>query len=251
MDRGLKDKVALVAGGGTGIGRATALRLGDEGAKVFVIGRRLDRLASVVAEIEAFGGKAGCLSVDLASAACGEEAVSAAVAWGGGLDILVNAAGTFPYTPVHELSDADWDEALAINLSGVMRMCRAAAGAITKGGAMVNISSTNAVMGDKVSSCGAYSAAKAGQLGLTKQFAAELAPNIRVNAILPGPIDTDMLEGWLDDPQERADWMARYIPMARLGLASEVASVVAMLVSDDGAYVTGVVIPVDGGMTLV
>jgi len=133
----------------------------------------------------------------------------------------------------------------------VMRMCRAAAGAITKGGAMVNISSTNAVMGDKVSSCGAYSAAKAGQLGLTKQFAAELAPNIRVNAILPGPIDTDMLEGWLDDPQERADWMARYIPMARLGLASEVASVVAMLVSDDGAYVTGVVIPVDGGMTLV
>ena len=119
------------------------------------------------------------------------------------------------------------------------------------GGAIVNISSVNAVMGDKVSACSAYSAAKAGQLGLTMQFAAELAPGIRVNAVLPGPVDTEMLEGWLDDPDERAAWLERYIPLGRIGLADEIAGCVAFLVSRDGAYVTGAVIPVDGGMTLV
>ena len=106
-------------------------------------------------------------------------------------------------------------------------------------------------MGDKVSACSAYSAAKAGQLGLTMQFAAELAPKIRVNAILPGPIDTGMLEGWLDDPVERRNWLERFIPLSRLGLPEEIAGCVAFLVSRDGGYVTGAVIPVDGGMTLV
>ncbi|MBT5432532.1 MAG: SDR family oxidoreductase [Rhodospirillaceae bacterium] len=252
MDRGLTDKVALITGGGSGIGRATALRLASEGARVFIIGRRADVLESVVAEVTAAGGSASCLSVDLAAADCGEKAVGGAVAWGSRLDILVNAAGTFPFTPVHELTDKDWDEAIAINLSGVMRTCRAAAHAMgEEGGAIVNVSSTNAVMGDKVSCCSAYAAAKAGQLGLTRQFAAELGPAIRVNAILPGPIDTPMLEGWLDDPAERAAWMERYIPRGRLGLPEEVAATVAFLVSDDGGYITGVTIPVDGGMTLV
>jgi NAD(P)-dependent dehydrogenase (short-subunit alcohol dehydrogenase family) len=252
MERGLKGKVALITGGGSGIGRATAHRLAAEGAQVFLVGRRVDRIEGVVAEIGQTGGQAGCAPVDLATASCGETAVNAALAWRGKLDIVVNAAGTFPYTPVLEMADDAWDEALAINLSGVMRVCRAAARVMTKnGGAMVNISSTNAVMGDKVSSCSAYSAAKAGQLGLTRQMAAELAPAIRVNAVLPGPIDTEMLDGWLDDPKERADWMGRYIPLERLGLPEEIASVVAMLVSDDGAYITGAVIPVDGGMTLV
>lgn len=252
MERGLKDKVALITGGGSGIGRATALRLASEGARVFVIGRRAEMLEHVVQEVTAAGGQASCLPVDLAAVDCGEKAVGGAVAWGGKLDILVNAAGTFPYTPVHELSDKDWDEAIAINLSGVMRTCRAAARAMgEKGGAIVNVSSSNAVMGDKVSCCSAYSAAKAGQLGLTKQFAAELGPAIRVNAVLPGPIDTPMLEGWLDDRQERAAWMDRYIPLDRLGLPQEVAATVAFLVSADGGYITGVSIPVDGGMTLI
>ncbi len=252
MGRGLEDKVALIAGGGSGIGRATALRLASEGARVFVVGRRADRLEGVVAEVAEAGGEASRLPVDLAADDGGDRAVDAAVAWGGALDILVNAAGTFPYTPVLALTDEDWNEAIAVNLGGVMRTCRAAARAMAaSGGAIVNISSTNAVMGDKVSACGAYSAAKAGQLGLTKQFAAELAPAIRVNAILPGPVDTEMLDGWLDDPAERAGWMDRYIPLARLGAPGEIASAVAFLVSDDGAYVTGAVIPVDGGMTLV
>ena len=252
MDRGLGGKVALVTGGGSGIGLATALRLASEGARVFVVGRRAVRLDAAVARIAEAGGEADRLAVDLATDGGGDTAVEAAVAWGGRLDVLVNAAGSFPYTPVRALTDEDWNEAIAVNLGAVMRTCRAAARVMAEaGGAIVNIGSTNAVMGDKVSACAAYSAAKAGQLGLTKQFAAELAPVIRVNAVLPGPVDTEMLEGWLDDPAERADWLDRYIPLARLGAPREIASAVAFLVSDDGAYVTGAVVPVDGGMTMV
>ncbi len=252
MERGLNNEVALITGGGTGIGRATAHRLAAEGTQVFVVGRRKDRLEAVVSEIEAAGGKAGCRPVDVAEPGCGEAAVDATLEWAGKIDILVNAAGTFPYTPALEMTDDAWDEALSINLSGVMRTCRAAARVMAVGGgAIVNVSSTNAVMGDGVSACSAYSAAKAGQLGLTRQMAAELAPAIRVNAVLPGPVDTDMLEGWLDDPKERADWMARYVPLGRTAQPEEIASVVAMLVSDDGAYITGLAIPVDGGMTMV
>ncbi len=252
MKRGIEGKVALVTGGGSGIGEATAMRLAREGAKVFIVGRRRDRLDRVIDRIVDHDGSASGKAVDLMEREGGSDAVSAAVAWGGRLDILVNAAGTFPYTPVDGIDDRDWDDALAINLSAVMRTSRAAAGAMAdKGGSIVNISSVNAVMGDKVSACSAYSAAKAGQLGLTMQFAAELAPKIRVNAILPGPIDTGMLEGWLDDPVERRNWLERFIPLSRLGLPEEIAGCVAFLVSRDGGYVTGAVIPVDGGMTLV
>ena len=252
MARGLNDKVALVTGGGSGIGEATAQRLAGEGARVFIVGRRLERLTTVMDRIGADGGTAGGCSVDLSTRTGGDEAVAAAIAWGGRLDILVNAAGTFPATPVDSLDDGDWEDALAINLGAVMRTSRAAARTMSaSGGAIVNIASVNAVMGDKVSICSAYSAAKSGQLGLTMQFAAELAPSVRVNAILPGPVATPMLEGWLDDPDERRTWLERFVPLNRLGDPAEIAAAVAFLVSDDGAYITGAILPVDGGMTVV
>ncbi len=252
MARGIDDKVALVTGGGSGIGEATAQRLAAEGARVFIVGRRQERLSAVIDRITAGGGTAHGCPVDLSTRAGGDEAVVAAVEWGGRLDILVNAAGTFPATPVDGLEDGDWEDALAINLGAVMRTSRAAARAMAgSGGAIVNISSVNAVMGDKVSVCSAYSAAKSGQLGLTMQFAAELAPAIRVNAILPGPVKTPMLEGWLDDPEERRAWLERFVPLNREGHPEEIAGAVAFLVSNDGSYITGAVLPVDGGMTIV
>ena len=252
MARGMDDKVALVTGGGSGIGEATAQRLAAEGARVFIVGRRQERLSAVVDRIRAGGGTADGCPVDLSTRTGGDEAVTAAVAWGSRLDILVNAAGTFPATPVDSLDDSDWEDALAINLGAVMRTSRAAARVMAEsGGAIVNISSVNAVMGDNVSVCSAYSAAKSGQLGLTMQFAAELAPAIRVNAILPGPVDTPMLEGWLDDPEERRAWLERFVPLNRVGHPEEIAGAVAFLVSDDGSYITGAVLPVDGGMTVV
>ena len=252
MARGMDDKVALVTGGGSGIGEATAQRLAAEGARVFIVGRRQERLSAVIDRIRAGGGTADGCTVDLSTRTGGDAAVAAAVAWGGRLDILVNAAGTFPATPVDSLDDGDWEDALAINLGAVMRTSRAAARTMADGGGIIiNIASVNAIMGDKVSVCSAYSAAKSGQLGLTMQFAAELAPAIRVNAILPGPVDTPMLEGWLDDPEERRTWLERFVPLNRVGHPEEIAGAVAFLASDDGSYITGAILPVDGGMTVV
>ncbi len=252
MARGMDDKVALVTGGGSGIGEATAQRLAAEGARVFIVGRRQERLSAVIDRIRAGGGTTDGCTVDLSTRTGGDEAVAAAVAWGGRLDILVNAAGTFPATPVDSLDDGDWEDALAINLGAVMRTSRAAARTMADGGGIIiNIASVNAIMGDKVSVCSAYSAAKSGQLGLTMQFAAELAPAIRVNAILPGPVDTPMLEGWLDDPEERRTWLERFVPLNRVGHPEEIAGAVAFLASDDGSYITGAILPVDGGMTVV
>ena len=251
VERGLKDRIALVTGGGSGIGRATALRFAAEGAGVVVAGRRQARLDAVVAEIEAAGGRAGAVAVDLTETGGADRAVAAALAWGGRLDIVVNAAGSFPATPFPHVSDADWAAALDLNLGAVMRVCRAAVPAMGEGGAIVNVSSINAVIGDKLSACGAYSAAKAGQLGLTRQMAVELAPAIRVNAVVPGAVATEMLEGWNEDPADMAAWLERYTPLARVGRPEDIAAAIAFLASDDAAYVTGVALAVDGGMCAV
>jgi NAD(P)-dependent dehydrogenase (short-subunit alcohol dehydrogenase family) len=248
----LEGRVAIVTGGGSGIGHATALRLAAEGAGVFVVGRRQERLEGTVADIEGAGGRAGRLAADLTGRDAASRAVETAASWGGGLDILVNAAGSFPYTPFADLTDEDWAAALELNLTAVMRLCRAAACAMgERGGAIVNISSTNAVMGDKLSACSAYSAAKAGQLGLTRQIAVELAPAVRVNAIMPGAVATEMLEGWNEDPADMAVWLQRYAPLGRIGRPEDIAGAVAFLASDDAAYVTGQTLAVDGGMTVV
>lgn len=245
-------RAALVTGGGTGIGRATAQRLASEGAQVFVIGRRADKLDETVAHVSESGGQAKGLALDATDSDAGERAVNACLEWSGRLDVLVNAAGSFPATAFPDLDDSEWDDAQAINLTAPMRFSRAAVPALReRGGAIVNVSSTNAVMGDTYSICSAYAAAKAGLLGLTRQTAAELAPEIRVNAVLPGPVDTPMLEGWNDDPADLKAWLERYLPLDRVAKPEDIASAVAFLASDDSTYITGVSLPVDGGMTLI
>ena len=252
IERGLKDKVAIITGGGSGIGRAVAIRLADEGAAVFVVGRRQDRLDGVIEQIEKAGERANGLSVDLTLIDGADQAVKACTSWGGGLHIVVNAAGSFPYTPFLEMADEDWAAGIELNLSAVMRMCRAAAKAIGEGrGSIVNISSTNAMIGDKLSACGAYSAAKAGQLGLTRQLAVELAPAIRVNAVAPGAVETEMLEGWNEDPANMRAWLDRYTPLGRIGQPEDIAAATAFLASDDASYVTGITLPIDGGMCVI
>ena len=245
-------RVALITGGGTGIGRATAHRLADDGAKVFVIGRRADKLGETVDSVSSAGGQASSLALDATEPDAGQRAVKACLDWAGRLDILVNAAGAFPATAFPDLDDQEWNDAQAINLTAPMRLCRAAVPALRDArGAIVNVSSTNAVMGDAYSICSAYSAAKAGLLGLTRQIATELAPEIRVNAVLPGPVDTPMLEGWNEDPADLKAWLERYVPLDRIGQPDDIAAAIAFLASDDAGYITGMAIPVDGGMTIV
>jgi meso-butanediol dehydrogenase/(S,S)-butanediol dehydrogenase/diacetyl reductase len=251
--RRVAGRVALVTGGGSGIGRATAKRLADEGGAVFVVGRRVEPLDETVSAIRRGGGSAERAALDLTDRAAAAEAVNAAVKWGGRLDILVNCAGAFPYAPFPEaMTDQDWDAALEINLNAPMRLCRAACPALKAArGSIVNVSSINAVMGDDVSKCAHYSAAKAGLLGFTRQLAAELAPEVRVNGVAPGAVDTPMLVGWMDDAKERQAWIDRYVPLKRLTRPEEIASVIAFLASDDASTVTGATIMADGGMTVV
>jgi 3-oxoacyl-[acyl-carrier protein] reductase len=253
LGRRLAGRVAVVTGGGSGIGRATALRLAREGAAVFVGGRREEALDQTVEAVDAAGGRAWRLSVDLRDPAAAATLVQTAAAWGGRLDAVISCAGTFPSAPFDRLPDADWDDALAINLSAPMRVARAAVPLMAdRGGVIVSVSSINAYLGDELSACAHYSAAKAGLVGLTHQLAVELAPRgIRAVGVAPGGVDTDMLEGWNDDPADMRTWLERFVPLERLARPEEIASVIAFLVSDDASYVTGQVILADGGMAVV
>jgi NAD(P)-dependent dehydrogenase (short-subunit alcohol dehydrogenase family) len=220
---------------------------------VFVGGRREGALDGTVAAVEAAGGRAGRLAVDLRERDAATRLVEAAATWGGRLDAAIASAGTFPSAPFAELSDADWDDALAINLTAPMRVYRAAAPHLERnGGVVVSVSSINAYLGDLLSECAQYSAAKAGLIGLTRQLAVELAPKgIRAVGVAPGGVDTDMLEGWNEDPADMRAWLDRFVPLGRLAAPEEIASVIAFLVSDDASYLTGQVLLVDGGMAVV
>jgi len=243
-------RTALITGAGSGIGRATALRMAAEGASVFLIGKTESKLRSVADEVEANAGKAAIAQADLREPGACDRAVEAAAGWKEGIDVVVNCAGTFPSAPFPNLPDDAWNDALESNLAAPMRVCRAAVPHM-KSGAIVNTSSVNAIMGDKLSLCSHYSAAKAGLLGLTRQLAVELAPAIRVNAIVPGAVKTPMLDGWLDDPAEMAAWLQRFVPLNRIATPEEIASVIAFLASDDASYLTGTTIIADGGMAIV
>lgn len=247
----LRAKAALITGAGSGIGQATAVVLARMGLRIFAVGRDREKLAQTETLVRGAAGEVRSLSADLREAASADRAVHAAADWAGGLYALVNCAGTFPSTPFREMRDEDWDDALNINLSAAMRMSRAACRQMRGGGVMVNVSSINAVIGDDLSKCAHYAAAKAGLLGLTRQLAAELAPAIRVNAVVPGAVDTPMLSGWNEDPTERNAWLDRYVPLHRIATPEDVAGVIAFLVSDAAAYITGAAIPVDGGMSIV
>lgn len=244
------DRHALITGAGSGIGHATALRLAAEGAAIFLVGKTEDKLRSVVKEVEQAGGNAAFAAVDLREVSACDHAVEAAVSWRGPPHVVVNCAGTFPSAPFRELTNDEWNQAMESNLAAPMRICRAAVRHMTNG-AIVNVSSVNAIMGDELSLCSHYSAAKAGLLGLTRQIAVELAPAIRVNAILPGAVQTPMLEGWNEDPAEMSAWLERFVPLRRIATPEEIAAVIAFLASDDASYLTGATIAADGGMAIV
>lgn len=246
-----RDRTVLITGAGSGIGRATAHRLASEGAAVFLVGKTGAKLEAVAGEVKKAGGKAGFETADLRKPEDCRRAVEAGAKWNGRLDAVVNGAGTFPSAPFPNLTDEDWQQAIESNLAAPMRVTRAAVPHLKKGGAIVNISSINAVIGDKLSACSHYSAAKAGLLGLTRQLAVELAPEIRVNAIVPGAVKTPMLDGWNEDPADMKAWLERFVPLNRIARPEEMAGVIAFLASDDASYLTGATIIADGGVAIV
>ncbi|MDA8161149.1 MAG: 3-oxoacyl-[acyl-carrier-protein] reductase [Desulfobacteraceae bacterium] len=247
VEMGLRDRVALVTGGGRGIGQAVSLRLAALGAKVIVnYVARPEPALETVARIEAAGGQARVAQFDVADAAAVQEAVTALAAEEGRLDILVNNAGITRDGLLLKMKEEAWDAVIDTNLKGAFNCLRAAAKPMMKQrwGRIVNITSVIGFAGNagQVN----YAAAKAGLMGLTKSAARELASRqITVNAVAPGYIETEMTSHL---SEELAARILAEIPLARLGQAGDVAAAVAYLVSEGADYVTGQCLHVNGGM---
>ena len=244
----LKGKTALVTGASRGIGRAIAVALARGGANVALnyAGNEAAAQEALRLVVEAGAPKAKLWRFDVADPAACAKAVEEIVAELGGIHVLVNNAGIAIDQLVMRLKDDDWNRTLQVNLTGNFNLIRAVTRPMmkAKGGAIVNLTSVVGEMGNAGQA--AYAAAKAGQIGLTKSVARELASrNIRVNAVAPGYIETDMTAGLADAAKAKLQEM---IPLARLGTAEDVANAVAFLASDQASYVTGEVVRVNGGM---
>jgi len=238
-------KVAVITGGASGIGAATARLLHREGACV-VLGD-LDLAGQALAD--ELGERARFLKCDVSDPAQVEALVDHAVAQFGALHVMFNNAGIGSISPIEALSIEEWRKVIAIDLDGVFFGLRAAIPALRSsgGGAVVNTASASGMAGDY--GFAAYNAAKAGVINLTRTAAIDHArEGIRVNCICPGPVDTPILAGVQAVPGLRGDWEER-VPMGRFARPEEIAEAVAFLASDAASAVTGVMLPVDGGLT--
>ncbi|MDH2416362.1 SDR family NAD(P)-dependent oxidoreductase [Nocardioides sp. CER19] len=243
----LQGTIALVTGAGHGIGRACAERLAAEGAQVVVTDLEPD---AAHATAEALPGSARhlALGMDVTDRASVDGAVGRAADQLGGLDVVVNVAGgDLPHGPFEEIGDEFWSALLDLNLVGVARVCRAALPLLRRSGrnpAIVTVSSVNGLvpLGSEP-----YSAAKAGLTALTANLARDLGPaGVRVNAVAPGTIRTRVWE----DQEGGAERMLPLYPLGRVGEPADIAAAVAFLASADAAWITGHVLPVDGGLLL-
>ncbi|MFP6728926.1 MAG: SDR family NAD(P)-dependent oxidoreductase [Alphaproteobacteria bacterium] len=246
-----EDKAVLVTGASSGIGAAAARAFGEAGAQVMVSG--LDEAGSrATAEtITAAGGEAGHLHGDLADRDICRRLFDESLSYLGRLDVLVNNAGLSRRGTVEDLSDDDWDLTLAVDLSAVFFMSRAAIPVMKRqgGGAIVNTASELAIVATRNQA--AYCAAKAGVLQFTKAMALDHARDgIRINAVCPGPVDTPLLASGREDREAALIAIAEETPMGRLGRPEEIAAAILFLASDDASFMTGAAMVVDGGISI-
>lgn len=250
----LQHKTAIVTGGGGGIGGATCHRLAVEGAKVAVFDRDLAAAQKVAADINAAGGTAAAFHCDITHRAQVDAAVAAAQAQLGPIAVLVNNAGWDVFKPFVKTVPAEWEQLIAINLTGALHMLHAVLPGMAERqyGRIVNIASDAARGGS--SGEAVYSACKGGLIAFTKTLARELArAGIRVNAVCPGPTDTPLFQSFLGEGERGKhvyEALKRAIPFRRVGQPDDVAGIVSFLASDDAAYITGQVISVSGGLTM-
>jgi meso-butanediol dehydrogenase / (S,S)-butanediol dehydrogenase / diacetyl reductase len=254
---GLSGKSVIVTGAASGIGRATALRLAEEGAKVVVADLNAEGAKSVVGAIESAGGTALAVTGDLSDGAVAEEVVAAAVGTFGGIDVLVNNAGVgYSYRSVRpgsmnaigESTAEEWDHVMSINLGSVVNCSRHAIPKLQErgGGAIVNVASVLGLVGNP--DAHAYTAAKGAIINLTRSMAVAYGKNgIRTNVVCPGYIETPLVEEYIDylnSEENRFNWN----PMGRMGTSEEIAYGLLYLASDEARYCNGAILTIDGGM---
>jgi NAD(P)-dependent dehydrogenase (short-subunit alcohol dehydrogenase family) len=253
MDIRLDGKVALVTGASRGIGRAIAAELAASGANVLLSSRKVDALDAAVAEIAATldsepAGELARFAANAGDTDQAEACVAATLDRFGAVDILVNNAATNPYMgPTLGISDSQFDKTVQVNQRGPLAWTRSAWNGWMQehGGVVLNVASIGGMSaGDTI---GVYNGTKAALLHLTRQLAGELAPAVRVNAIAPGLVKTDMARA-LWEPNEAS--MSRFVPMKRLGEPTDIARAAVFLCSDAASWITGTTIVVDGGMLL-
>lgn len=242
------NKVAIVTGGGNGMGRATALRLAREGASVLVADIEEENAVSVAQEINQAGGRAMGTLVDVRSRKSVQDMVERAVEEFGHVDILCSIAGVVYNDLIVDMPEEHWDAILDVNLKGVFLCGQAVARQMIKqgtGGRIVNMSSTNGLVGE--AELGHYNASKFGVIGVTMTMAIELGKyNITVNAICPGFIRTRMTDQYVEIPGFADDYLAK-IPLGRFGTVDDVAGAFLFLASDDASFITGTTLVIDGG----
>jgi 3-oxoacyl-[acyl-carrier protein] reductase len=244
----LSGRVALVTGASQGIGRVVAVKLAASGATVAIAARNREKLAELVQQIEAAGGKASAVPVDVGDEEQVKTAFKAALGQFGKIDILVNNAGITRDQLVLRMKRADWDSVLNTNLTSAYLCIQQAIGSMLKQrwGRIINITSVFGQMGQAGQAN--YAASKAGLIGLTMAIAREVGSrNITCNAVAPGFIETAMTSGFSDDFRQNA---LKAIPLGRTGTPEDVANSVAFLASEEASYITGHVLSVNGGMLM-
>ena len=248
----LDGKVALITGAGNGMGQVASVLFATEGARIVVADFSEAGGAETVAAVEAAGGKAAFVKVDVANPDQVSAMIDFAMTRFGALNVLYNNAGIFPADDggVTETPEPTWDRVMEVNLKGVWLGCKYGIPAMlaSGGGSIVNVASFVALMGAATAQI-AYTASKGGVLAMTREIAVEYGrKNIRANSLCPGPVSTPMLEELMSDPARKARRLV-HIPMGRLGQAEELAKAALFLASDDSSFMTGAQLVVDGGIT--
>ena len=246
-----KDKRVLVTGGSRGIGFGIAEAFIEAGARVAINGRTERSVSAAIGKLSS-AERLVAAPGDIGTVAGCELAVKTAHDAFGGLDILVNSAGIGSGRPIEDSDEAMWDLHIDVNLKGTFFCCRAALPELRKSnGNIINIASDAGLMG--CPGITVYCASKGGVVNMTRAMALEVAPDVRVNCVCPGYVDTDMIRrdhiDKKDDPQAAEQRMIDYAPMKRIGMPAEIAQGVLYLASSDASFVTGIALPIDGGTT--